>query len=371
MDGGRLDVRERRDWLRLILTEHVGPATFARLLESYGSAEDAIAALPKLSRRGGLKRALKVCPADKAEAVLERCDEIGARFVASREADYPSLLAHIHDAPPLLCIMGSTKLAQHSCVAIVGARNASALGLKFARTLARDLSEAGLTVVSGLARGIDTAAHEASVESATVAVLAGGLDIVYPPENRELQERIAQDGLLVSEMVPGTRPTAQHFPRRNRLISGISRGVVVIEAASRSGSLITARMALEQNRDVFAVPGNPLDPRAEGTNRLIRDGAVLVRDAGDVIEHLGDLSDVPASYPPMRESGAEARTNAGADESARNLVLELLSAAPVEIDEIVRESGLQTGIVMSALLELELAGRVDRLPGQRVTLKVP
>lgn len=309
-------------------------------------------------------------------AHMERADALGARFVALCEADYPPLLKHIDDAPPLLCVMGSAELAAAPTIAIVGARNASALGRKFARSLAHDLCAAGCTVVSGLARGIDTAAHEASVEHATCAVVAGGIDVIYPPENQELQERIAQHGLLVSEMFPGTRPQAQHFPRRNRLISGISLGVVVIEAAQRSGSLITARLALEQNRDVFAVPGNPLDPRAEGSNRLIRDGATLVRNADDVLTILSPMIDntdtlarsrfEDAAKAPAVPSPTEAPEFGTSDTAG--VIRQLLGTAPVEIDELIRESGLDAQSVMAVLLEFELAGKVERLPQQRVAL---
>jgi DNA processing protein len=270
---------ERRDWLRLAKSENVGPASFRMLMARFGSAEQALEALPDLSRRGGLRREIRIYGRDEAERDLDRVADLGARFVALNEADYPTLLRHIDQAPPLLCIKGNPELFAKPAVAVVGTRNASALGRKFARELSSAVGRAGLLVVSGLARGIDTVAHEASLDTGTVAVLAGGIDVVYPPENEALYREIAERGVLVSEMTPGSVPRAESFPRRNRLISGLSLGVLVVEAALRSGSLITARLAAEQGREVFAVPGSPLDPRCSGTNTshpqksVVSDGA--------------------------------------------------------------------------------------------------
>jgi DNA processing protein len=358
---------QRRDWLRLIKSENVGPATFRQLINRFGSASEALAALPTLSRKGGLSRSLKVCSAEEAEADLERAGDIGARFVAAGEKGYPPLLRQIDGAPPLLCVKGRLELSAIEGVAIVGARNASAIARKFTRQLAQDIGAAGFLIVSGLARGIDTAAHEASLHMGTAAVLAGGIDYVYPPENADLQAQIAERGLLITEMVPGTVPRAEHFPRRNRIISGICRATVIVEAALRSGSLITARFAAEQNREVFAVPGSPMDPRCEGTNKLIREGATLLTKAEDVIEALRGMPTAtadneflePPSYQPPPEEP---------EEDERRRIAGLLSPSPVDIDDLIRESGSTASVVTSVLLELELADKVQRHPGGRVSL---
>jgi len=277
-----LDATERLAWLRLARTNNVGPVTFAQLIARFGS---------RFGRRGGsapagtARRRQEFRPAAKGDAVheLEHLGKLGGRLVAACEPDFPLGLAVLDPPPPLISVIGRTHLLQQDMVAIVGARNASALARKFAQILARDLGDAGLVIASGLARGIDSAAHEAGLEHGTVAVVAGGVDIIYPPENEALYRAIAERGAVISEMRLGEAPQARHFPRRNRLISGLSRGVVVVEAAERSGSLITANYALEQNREIFAVPGSPLDPRARGANRLIRDGATLTEGAHDVL----------------------------------------------------------------------------------------
>ena len=367
-----LDPRERRDWLRLLLSENVGPITFHQLIRRYGTAGDALRALPELSGRGGLKRPIRICPEAEAEAHVESMETMGARLVSIDEKEYPALLRHIDSAPPLLCLKGDIAVSQRPIVAIVGSRNASALGCKFARQLAAEVGTAGFTVASGHARGIDTAAHQAALPTGTVAVLAGGMDIVYPPENAELQAAIGERGMLMTECMPGTTPTEKHFPRRNRLISGISYGVVVVEAALRSGSLITARFALEQGREVFAVPGSPLDPRAEGANRLLRDGAGLVRSAADVLEVLtpivrsrNEVSDggigEDEPLPPLDD-----RTGTG--DNLHSRIVSLLGPSPVGIDDLIRESRSPPGAVLSVLLELELAGRLARHPRGAVSL---
>ncbi len=368
-----LDDAQRRDWLRLIQSENVGPATFRKLLNRYGGAGAALEALPELSKRGGLRRAIRVYPEEAANRDMENARRIGARFVALGEPDYPALLKHADTAPPLLCAKGDLAGSERLCLAIVGARNASALGRRFARQIAGDLGAAGFTIVSGLARGIDTAAHEAACRSGTVAVLAGGIDIIYPPENAGLYRRIIDaGGAIVTEMTPGTKPQAKHFPRRNRIISGMSFGTIVVEAAKRSGSLITARLALEQGREVFAVPGSPLDPRAQGTNGLIRQGAVLTEGARDVLDviqpllgrddPLGLTLDDPeapdADIVPIKE----------VPETDRQQILALLGPAPTEIDDLIRESGQAPGAVFLVLLELELAGRLQRHTGSLVSL---
>jgi DNA processing protein len=358
---------QRRDWLRLIQSENVGPATFRQLINRFGSAGEAIAALPELSKKGGLNRPLRIYSEAKAEDDLANAARIGARFIAAGEAGYPALLRQIDGAPPLLCIMGETELAEREAVAIVGARNASAIARKFARQLAAEIGEAGYLIVSGLARGIDTAAHEASIDRGTAAVLAGGIDYIYPPENEALHHEIARRGMLITEMVPGTIPKAEHFPRRNRIISGIARATIIVEAALRSGSLITARFANEQGREVFAVPGSPLDPRCEGTNKLIRDGATLLMTADDVINVLRGQPTEPARdvfLEPADEMAASHET----DRDERRRIIALLSPSPVEVDDLIRESGAAPSTVIGVLLELELAGKVQRHSGGRVSL---
>jgi DNA processing protein len=356
---------QRRDWLRLSRTENVGPATFRQLVNRFGGASAALDALPELSRKGGLSRPLKICSEETANRDLENAKRVGAEFVAPGETGYPPLLRHIDGAPPLLCIKGDPTLADVDAVAIVGARNASAIGCKFARQLAMEIGEAGYLIVSGLARGIDTAAHEAAPRCRTLAVLAGGIDYIYPPENEALQRKIGETGLLVSEMVPGSVPKAEHFPRRNRLISGISRAVIVVEAAMRSGSLITARLAAEQGRDVFAVPGSPLDPRCEGANKLIKDGAGLLTSASDV------LATLSKTYIPVREQFLEPDSEGPAvpemTDDDRKRVLSLLSPSPIDIDDLIRESALAPAVVMAIILELELAGRALRHAGGSVS----
>jgi DNA processing protein len=368
-----LDDRQRRDWLRLAKSEHVGPVTFHRLIARYGEAATALEALPELSRRGGLARPIRLYPSEAAEADLDRADDLGARFIAACEPDYPALLRQTDSAPALICIKGDADMLQRPMIAMVGARNASAAGRRMARDMASALGRAGLVVISGLARGIDTAAHQAALDTGTVAVLAGGMDVIYPPENADLHHAIAERGCLVSEMTPGTMPRAEHFPRRNRLIAGMSLGTLVVEAALRSGSLITSRLALEQNREVFAIPGSPLDPRAAGTNRLIKQGATLVTSAEDVIEAMSglieradrfDADDIGLDDP---EGDADFEASDG---DQRDRLWALLGSAPVELDDLIRESGLPARIVNGMVMELEMAGRLERYPGQRVA-KLP
>ena len=359
---------QRRDWLRLSLSENIGPVTFRQLIERFGDASTAIAALPELSRRGGLSRPLRLYGEEEAEADLERGEALGARAVAAGEKHYPELLRHIDASPPALWIKGKAELTNISAVAIVGARNASALGFKFARRLASEIGQAGHLIVSGLARGIDTAAHEAALATGTIAVLAGGLDSVYPPENGKLQAEIGERGLLVSEMKPGTIPRAELFPRRNRIISGMSRATIVVEAALRSGSLITARLAAEQGREVFAVPGSPLDPRAEGTNKLIREGATLAASSADILETLNQT--FVATKNLFREPDSIFAHSVDAGENERRKVLELLSPSPVDLDDLIRESGIPAAAVAGIVLELELAGRITRHPRGAFSLRV-
>jgi DNA processing protein len=361
------DADERRAWLRLSLSENVGPVTFKALVDRYGSARAALVVLPDLSRKGGLKRPIRLYSGADAEADLARAAGHGMSMVTARDASYPQLLRHTDGAPPVLWFKGLAELANRESVAMVGARNASALAIRFTRQVAAELAAAGLAIVSGLARGIDTAAHEATLATGSVAVVAGGVDVVYPPENQKLHAALGETGLIVSEMKPGTVPKAEHFPRRNRIISGMTRATLVMEAALRSGSLITARLAAEQGRDVFAVPGSPLDPRAEGTNRLIRNGATLLTAADDVLETLQQGFRPAATRffePPVSEPSYDHE----ADDGDRQRVIDLLSPTPVEIDDLIRESHMPAAVVTSVLLELEIAGRVARHPQGRVSV---
>lgn len=367
---------ERIDRLRLLRSENVGPITFRQLLRRFGSAAAALEALPELARRGGRRNGLRLCPREAAAAELERIARLGGHVLQLGEDAYPEPLAAIEDAPPLLSVLGDPALLRRRCLAVVGARNASANGRTLAAGLARGLSEAGFAVVSGLARGIDAAAHGGALDGGTVAVMAGGVDVVYPRENTRLYEAVRERGAVVSEMPPGTEPQARHFPRRNRIVSGLSRGVVVIEAAERSGSLTTARLALEQGREVFAVPGSPLDPRSRGTNRLIRDGALLVESVEHVLEGLG--SDARPPVPRISEDAlpAFAATGEGAPgeaaaESVREAIIGLLGPAATPIDDIVRMAALPPAIVRAAILELEIAGRIERHAGNSAALVAP
>lgn len=366
----KLSPAERLDWVRLIRSENVGPRTFQRLLERFGSAAAALAALPDLAKRGGGKRPIKICPKSVAEDELAEAARLSAVALAWGEPGYPRLLAAIDDAPPILYARGNASLLERSMVAMVGARNASINGRNLARRMAADLGRAGMVVVSGLARGIDTAAHEGSLASGTVAVLAGGVDVVYPPENQKLYDEVCAMGCAVAEMPPGTQPQASHFPRRNRIISGLSQGVVVLEASLKSGSLITARMAADQGRDVFAVPGHPADPRASGPNDLIRHGAVLTERAEDVMAVLGDLLRRPLAEGrrDLFAAAASAQPSESELASARSRVVESLGPSPVTVDSIIRECQLSASVVSLVLLELELAGRLERHPGNQVAL---
>ena len=342
------DPQDLIDRLRLIRTPGIGPVAFRQLLVRFGTAAAAIDAIPTLARRGGGKAPV-LCPLDKAAREIEAVDRLGAKYLALGQGLYPQALAALDDAPPLVIAKGDFSLLNRPMVAIVGARNASAAACRFARGLAHHLGRQGVTVVSGLARGIDTAAHDGSIESGTIAVIAGGVDIYYPPENEARQKDIAVRGLLIAEMPPGTEPRARHFPYRNRIIAGLASGTVVVEAAPQSGSLITARMAAEAGREVMAVPGSPLDPRAQGCNQLIRDGATLIQNASDVMESITQLNGRVASPALRFDHSAPA---AAAEVEPLPSVEELLGPSPVPVDEIVRLSGADPGAVHLALLEL-------------------
>jgi DNA processing protein len=394
--GTRLTDEQRLDWLRLIRSERVGPRTFRTLINRFGGASAALDALPDLARRSGRPQ-LKVASRAEAEREMAAATRLGVRFLAMGEPDYPRTLQAVDTAPPLIAVRGAPEALSRPCVAIVGSRNASAAGLTITERLARQLGEAGFVVVSGLARGIDTRAHRTSLATGTVAVLAGGQDRVYPAENEALLFSIVeQGGAVVSEMPLGWEPRGRDFPRRNRIVSGLSYGVVVVEAARRSGSLITARFALEQGREVFAVPGSPLDPRAEGTNDLIRAGAnlcasgehvtsvlepliaagprtdTMVQESrpGDKTEELWDELDLPdIARAPLglvsHETGFSEEPEA--PETSERL-LGLLGPSPVAVDDLVRQSGLSIRVVQTTLMELELAGRLERHGGNAVSL---
>ncbi len=367
--GARLTDEQRLAWLRLIRSENVGPATFRNLLNHFGGATAAIEALPDLARRGGARALPRLCSVEDAEREMAGVARIGGRLIALGEPDYPRVLAVSDGAPPLITVIGDTSCFSPPTIAIVGARNASAAGRTFAARIARDLGEAGFTIASGLARGVDAAAHEASLPTGTIAVLAGGVDRIYPPENEPLLRKIVAAGAAVTEMPLGWEPRAKDFPRRNRIIAGLARGVVVVEAALRSGSLITARLANELGREVMAAPGSPLDSRCEGSNALLRDGATLITNARDVLEalgpSLGDRYEGPSPLPLAEEP--EAQRPAGS-ETDRTRIIELLGPSPAAVDDIVRLSGAQARTVQLVLLELELAGRLERHLGGRVSL---
>jgi DNA processing protein len=369
----RLSRQQRLSWLRLIRSENVGPATFRALVNEFGGAEAAIDALPILSRRGGRAQDMRLCSEAEAEAELEAAEALGASLVAIGEPGYPPALGQVDSPPPLLYVKGRLDLADIPIVAMVGARNGSAVGQKFTRQLATELALEGFVIASGLARGIDTAAHLAALEHGTIAVLAGGIDNVYPPENEELHRAIGERGLLISERSPGFSPRGKDFPRRNRLISGISLGVVVVEAAERSGSLITARLAGEQGREVFAVPGSPLDPRSAGTNNLLKQGACLVTCARDILETLAPILGRPPA-PPIELAAADEHRPPeplpDIRQSEREQIVAALGPSPVDIDELIRATGLPTRKVHIVLLELDLAGRLQRHGQQLVSLRL-
>ncbi|WP_028056232.1 DNA-processing protein DprA [Sphingobium bisphenolivorans] len=356
--------QERFNRLRLIRSPRIGPVSFRQLMARFGTAAEALRAVPDLAARGGGKAS--VADARAVEQEIARSRALGARYLLMGDAEYPFLLDQTEGAPPALIVRGDLTLASRDCVAMVGARNASAAACRFARTLAQDLGQRGAVVVSGLARGIDTAAHQGAIGSGTIAVIACGIDIAFPPENEALQEQVANEGLLVTEHPPGVQPLARQFPARNRIIAGLSKGTVVVEAAPKSGSLITARMAAEAGREVMAVPGSPIDPRAQGCNQLIREGAILVQNAADVIEAIGSLD-----VRMVRQGGfdfAGEPVSPDVAEQERSSIVALLGPSPVPVDELIRLSGASPAVVQTILLELELAARLERHAGGRVSL---
>ncbi len=358
--GGSQDQFDR---LRLIRSPNIGPVSYRQLISRFGDAKAALEALPDLVMRGGGKRA-EIASEASIEQEMKAVAGCSAQYLFLDDAEYPELLTHIDNAPPVLTFKGNLELLEQPNVAMVGARNASAGACRFARQLAYELGNNGFTVVSGLARGIDTAAHVGSLESGTAAIIAGGIDVVYPPENRELQNAIAERGLLIAEQPPRTEPRARHFPYRNRIIAGLAMGTVVVEAAPKSGSLITARLAAEAGREVMAVPGSPLDPRSHGCNQLIREGATLVQNAAEIAELVRPLDDrvirraVAVASPALDDGG----------ETDRRAVINLKGMTYVSVDELVRQSGSSQSVVQMVLLEIELAGKLERGAGGKVRL---
>lgn len=368
-------MNENFDRLRLIRSANIGPVSYVQLIRRCGSAAKALEMLPELAARGG-GRAPRLSDYSTVEREMDNVKKVGGQYLFLGDPDYPYLLAELSNAPPAFIYRGDLSLLSHPTVAIVGARNASAAACRFARDLANNLVTQGISVVSGLARGIDTAAHQGSINKSAVAVIAGGIDIYYPPENEEMQEQIAREGLLIAEQPPGTEPKARHFPYRNRIIAGLAQGTVVVEAAPKSGSLITARLAAEAGRHVMAVPGSPLDPRSRGCNGLIREGAILIQSADDVLELISHFDDQVARpnipYNLFGEQNDQSKLREPSteeiDDATRQALINLLSMTPVSVDELVRQSSLAAASVQMILLELELAGRLTRHAGARVSM---
>ena len=354
------------DRLRLVRSHGIGPVTYRQLIARFGTPATALAAVPDLARRGGGKPP-RICSIQDAEREIATVEKLGAKYLVLGQGLYPRLLSELADAPPILIAKGRLPMLDRIAVGIVGARNASAAACRFARGLAYDLGRKDLVVVSGLARGIDSAAHDGAIGTGTIGIVAGGVDVYYPPENEARQTSMFEQGVVIAEMPPGTEPRARHFPYRNRIIAGLCTGTVVVEAAPRSGSLITARLAAEAGREVMAVPGSPLDPRAQGCNQLIREGATLIQNAGDVVEAIRPMSGrVQSSKTPFEHPQKDMN-----GDDALDAVEGLLGPSPVPVDEIIRLSGATSGAVQMALLELDLAGRLDRHAGARVSLRSP
>ena len=362
---------DRFSWLRLMRSRKVGPATFRRLLREHGSAQNALAALPEMARAAGIE-GYEICPPGVIEAELKAAKAANAQLLCLGAADFPKNLIDLSDAPPMLWAIGNLSVLQRPMIAMVGARNCSSLGSRMARALAAELAEHGYVVVSGLARGIDTSAHPATMATGTVAVMAGGVDVIYPAENAKLAEDLLETGLRLSEQPMGVTPQARHFPRRNRIISGLAQAVVVVEAAAKSGSLITARDALDQGREVLAVPGHPFDARAAGCNLLIRDGATLVRSAQDVIEALPQQSTGSGNEPSLFTLCPDVTPNTaqkGKDgQRLHNEILSRLGPSPIAEDQLIRDIAATTGEIGPALVDLELDGRIQRQAGGLLSL---
>lgn len=353
--------------LRLIRTPNVGPITFFQLLRRFGSAQAALDALPTLSQRGGRKIPLHAASKAEAEKEIAAAEKFGAQLIMYGSPHYPKWLMNIADPPPVITVAGHAHLWSRDCIAMVGARNASAAGCQFGQRLARELGEAGLTVVSGLARGIDTFVHKGSITTGTVAVIAGGIDNIYPPENQMLYHQIKDSGAIISEQPFGAIPFSGAFPGRNRIIAGMSLATVVVEASPKSGSLITARFAAEGGREVFAVPGSPLDPRSRGCNQLIKDGAAMAESAGDILQGIARIRETGMAEvePPAYQSAPVAESEL---DGARAEILEKLGITPVSVDELIEQCHISASVALTIILELELAGRVRRSSGNKVAL---
>jgi len=351
--------------LRLARSSGIGPVSYFRLISKYGSAQEVAAMLEAATRKGPSK--IQLVPPETITSELERSDALNARYWVTGSEDYPPALTQLDDAPLILTILGNKSCLSKSTIGVVGARNCSAGGTKITRKICSELAQEGFTIVSGMARGIDTVAHEASLDAGTVACLAGGVDVIYPQENAGLYGQIIENGLIVSEMAPGVKPQARHFPRRNRIISGLSLGIIVIEAAYKSGSLITANYAASQNRDVFAVPGSPLDPRAQGCNQLIRDGAVLVQKAADIINEYESMPLLRATKPKPSRANPIKTTSAWKPSQTQKLptskIIDLLSPTPIHIDELIRLSGIPAEDILTEFIQLEISGDVTRHAG--------
>jgi len=361
--------QEDLDILRLIRSENVGPRTFISLINMFGNATNALDNVEDFARRGGRAKPIKLSLASDVEKEIQALDKAGAYLLTYKDPAYSSLLLQIPDFPPVISYKGNKNLLSSKCIAIVGARNSSVNGKVFAGKLAAELASQGVTLVSGLARGIDTAAHKASL-SQTIGVIAGGIDHIYPPDNTKLFEEMAETGLIIAELPVGSVPLAQHFPQRNRIISGLSLATVVVEASLKSGSLITARLALEQNREVFAVPGFPMDPRCHGTNKLIKEGAHLLESADDIFEHLSNNMTF-VSKLAKKSKGLSEDMKVGHEtitQTSQNKVIEALSSTPIDIATLLSETQLHTSLLYTILLEFELAGRISRHPGGRISL---
>jgi len=359
------------DVLRLIRSENVGPVTFYKLLDHFQSIPKALDAIPELAKKGGRKRPIKMASLSAVQEEIEKTERFGAKIIVYGSPDYPKMLHTIHDAPPVIFALGHSSVWQKGInIGIVGARNASANGCRFTQKIASDLGKAGICVISGLARGIDAAAHSGAITSGTVGVIAGGINTVYPPENAYLYDKMRAEGGIISHQPFGFEPIAASFPARNRIISGMAHGLLVVEASLKSGSLITAKQALDQNREIFAVPGSPMDPRCKGTNQLLRDGAVLCESAEDILQHVRQYNNVPLAEPKTLDFQPSAITTPSESElvEVRKLVIGKLGHDPVLVDELITQCQVTAGVVMTVLLELELAGRINRHPGNRVSL---
>lgn len=369
----KINVQEKLAWLRLIRSEQVGVKTFFDLISLYGTAEKALEAIPDMAVRGGRKNPIKIYSQELAKKEMENTNNIGAELLIYIEEEYPERLKNIYDPPPVITVRGDVKLLGKDSIAIVGARNASANGIRFSEGLAKDLGDGGYIIVSGLARGIDTAAHKGSLKTGTIAVIAGGINNIYPPENEKLYNVIAEKGAIIAELPFGAAPKAQHFPQRNRIISGLSLGVVIVEAALKSGSLITARLALEQGREVFAVPGHPQDPRAQGPNRLIKQGAILIESAEDVIRAITSQPFFSKAFEKKPNEYMAHKPEIPKEDELRDLrklVLEKLSPHSVAIDDLAILCGAPIHHVKAIILELELAGKIERQRGNKVSLLI-